>query len=379
MDLVTYKLAKNYADTVASKVTDNGIITVAPHNSLSKSKASHTLPGMDDQVELNKIIQEACSNPNSSFGNWMVPKIQILDGDVNLSDSIILRNGTFIAGCGYGTRFYLQSGSNKDMFVSHGYEGGNIYHLMLRDFKVEGNYEGNTEQEYWGIKIKAQKFMIQNITVESCHSGIKLNGGNVHSGCIRDCFIQNNYFCGMVSGENTIIINNFFVNNVNDNVADWGWNACALLLDSRNVEIINNQFDWNGVDILAHWAVNIIVAGNLFKSSRLESIAIRGRAWGIMVNNNRFRGRRHGLPNEDISIIKFKEIDSNEGAHYNQICNNIFAAVEDPDTGCKYCIEETANCDQNYIANNIFRGSGYTQPTPVLKVGTNTVDSPNMI
>ncbi|TGE36898.1 hypothetical protein E4K67_17520 [Desulfosporosinus fructosivorans] len=360
-------------------VPGGGIITIAPRKSLQKSAARYVLPGTDDQETLNDIIQDIHSNPNASFGNWMVPKIQLLDGDINISGSVHVKDSSYIEGSGYNTRFFLQSGSRCDMLVSDNYDSGIVYFPTLKEFRVDGNHDNNRDQDFWGIKIKSQEFEFCHLIVENCHSGIKLDGEGTYGGYFRDGFVKNNHAKGMVAGGDTTITGTSFGDNAKSEEVLWNWDACGLLINGWNTQVVgNNHFAANRTDIVGNWAAYALIQGNIFEAGLWENIVMQGRAWGYLINNNRFGGRRNTLSDTSRSSIKFKDIDASEKAFGNQICNNSFTVYESGDCGYNYCVEESTNCDNNLITNNTFI-NGYTQANPVLKVGENTQVSMNII
>lgn len=357
-------------------------VIVAPHNSLRKDEAQYILTGVDDQVLINQIITEVCSNAASTFGQWIVPKIHFLEGDIILTGAIILKNGVFIEGEGYNTRFLLADNANitdNAMFLSEDYDNQIIYSPILKEIRVDGNYDNNQVAEYYGIKIKAQELLLDHVVVENCRYGVKTHGSGADITYIRDCVIKNNHTQGISLGSNATMSGTTIIGNAKTDDVPYQWDACGLFIDSYNCQIVgNNHFTDNGIDIITNWCAYIQIIGNIFEAGRRENIVIVGRAWGFIINDNRFGGRRSVSSDGSTDAIHFKDIDPNEKAFGNQICKNSFTCYEtSTDVGYNYCIFESENCDQNLIQGNVFKG-GYSQSVPVFKVGEQTVVTNNI-
>ncbi|TGE35862.1 hypothetical protein E4K67_22350 [Desulfosporosinus fructosivorans] len=364
----------------------NGIITIAPYNCLRKSEARYVLPGTDDQVELNNIIEELCGNPNAQWNQRLVPKVLMLDGDINVSEPVMLKNMLYLEGSGYNTRFILQSGSNKDVMRSENYDlyghpDDVLYCPILKHFQINGNYSQNQGEEHYGIRIKPQEYLMYQVIVDNCYGGMRLDGVGNYGGYLRDCFIKNNHHIGAVLGGDTTMIGCSIGGNAEFEDVKYNWDACGILLNAFNIQLFDNHFAYNTVDIVANFVGGLMFSNNMFEGGIGENIIFGGTAWGCTIANNRFGGRPGATNDGHRDSIAFRGMRKEplSGGYGNIIANNNFTINPNAgDVGYGYCISECENCDDNMISNNLFL-NGYSQPTPIKIVGENTQATNNML
>ncbi|MEK3912226.1 hypothetical protein [Paenibacillus sp. FSL H7-0331] len=355
-------------------------VTIAPHDATwdSKKKADIVLTGVDDQNRINEVIQTLCTNPAASFGSWKTSALHFTEGQINLSGSIFVTDALNISGMGNNTIFRLQNGAHIDMFTHSGYAANEtIYKLAFRNFLIDGNYANNTGTPYAGIKLRPQEYVIENLWVTNCYSGLTLYGENTYGGFIQNCMIQNNFNYGLGVGGDSIVIGCGIGGNGKDPSAEWLFGTSGLLISGWNTQVSSCHFADNLLDIFSHWSAYNQIQTCVFEAGRKECIRLEGRVWGCTITGNRFGGRKAAVSSNAHDCVTIKYIDPSEKAYGNIISNNSFTCYESGDVGYNYCVVESENCDHNLITNNIFM-NGYAQASPVHQVGENTVIDTNI-
>jgi hypothetical protein len=354
-------------DTAALQ-TGRSSIVIAPAdaNELSKKQADIILDGHADQVKINAAISVLCNNPLGAFGDWKRTALYFLEGKIKINAPILVADCLTIRGSGCNTIFYLEDGSNCDLFSQDGYDTNTvIYKLNFSDFLIDGNYVNNTSNQSTGIKVIPQEFVFDKLWVTNCYRGMHLYGTGNYGGFISKCMIQNNYNYGLGVGGDTVVTQCGIGGNGSDPAAMWDYGAAGVFLAGWNTQFSACHFASNRTDIFSNWTAYNQIQCCVFEAGLGRNIDFQGRAWGWTIIGNRFGGRRASQSDGSMAAIEMRFIDPSEGAHGNIINSNSFTIYEGGDVGYSHCIIETANCYDNLISNNIFKG-GYSESVPVL-------------
>lgn len=365
------------------KASGRSTFVIAPADATEKSKrqADVVLPGENDHVVINNIIVNDLINPTGQFGEWKHPVLRFTEGKIHVGGTIRLISGLCIYGAGSAnTIFYLQNGAKCDVFGQVASEP-TIYKNHLKGFLIEGNYENNNNNgahdvQFCGINIIPQEIIIEDIFVYHCYRGIKIFGEGSYGGFVTKCMIQNNFNYGIGVAGDTIVTSCGIGGNGKHPAAEWVFGSCGAFMGGWNSQMIANHFADNLVDIFSNWCNYNQYVGNVFEAGIKENFVFEGRAWANQIISNRFGGRHVATGNNNHDGIAFRYISA-EGAYGNMITNNSFSVHDPAETGYKYCVSESANCNYNMISSNVFL-NGYRESSPVLIVGAHTSLGNNM-
>jgi len=400
--------------TIATKI-------VAASNSLDKdTKADYTCDGVDDQVEIQKAIDDLGS---TGTGGKTGGVVYLLEGTYNLSGSIRLDSsspddsGKAIIGSGSGT--VLGSGSGTVLKLKSGVSSVNVINassvnrILISQLTIDGNSKTGTSNNgiYFNAVTysKVDKVWIQNLksygielysnsnnnTISANNiQGSGLQGIYLYTSCSNNIISANNIQGNSSDGvyitnscNNNIVSSNniqgntnngFSLNISNNNILSGnniqGNSNYGVSLNTSNNNVISgNNIQSNILGLDATTANNNTVTGNTIQDSTLGAVYFHGSPNGSFNNNfssnlicNNNKG---GYSRWDaVSFGEPSPINTDSGS--NLISNNLFT---DNDTQSGNPIDILTGSTKNYIVGNQIgswpAGANYNY---IIDSGTNT-------
>ncbi len=340
-------------------------IVIAPYNSSEKDKTGFVLTGADDQIMINEIISSLVNGGSILF----------LDGDIQLTDAVKVKDYMKISGLGMETRFNL---SNNSIGFTQIDTSKNLLRCIFKDFGILGDGENSTNTQTIGMRLSPQESIFENIRVYGCKDGFDLNaefGASVMN-FISKCLFLSNVHLGIRLGSDSILTQCIIGDNANLLRHPIDYDSCGLKLGGWGNQVYNNHFYKNAIGIRSEWAVGNVITGNLFESGYKEDIFFAGCTEAVQIANNVFHGKDKSA-NQDLSMynsITFEGASSTNVQNNSVIGNSFLCFSEEynPNIRYNYCIAEGINCNNNFIISNNFNGF-YKQENPVYKTGENTI------
>jgi len=230
------------------------------------SKADYTCDGVDDQMEIQKAIDDLGTDGGVVYlleGNYTISFPIVLErtSDANPGDS----NKSLI---GTGAATVLKGGSIQQVIHIKGYSSAEndypISHIHITQLRIKGS-AGST---YYGIKLKlAQESIINKVWIEGNISGIKLEESS-SSNIISSNYITStgNYLLFLENGSS----NNIISSNILENGSEGGIQVASATNNSENNIVLGNiiRSGGKGIVIESDNSYNIVLANNIFQRSR---------------------------------------------------------------------------------------------------------------
>jgi parallel beta-helix repeat protein len=355
---------------VMPAVTRGATRVVAASNSVDKSRAHYVCDGVDDQVEINKAIQDV-----AAAGGGMVV---LLEGTYIITGSINLASNVALVGQGPGTVLRIPNGFNRDINVIY---GSGISNVLVANLMIDGNRASQAAGTMRGIYLSSVSFAV----VRNCWVGYMRSAGiyiTSSSYCIVEgCHVMYNgsdgvclynycYYCvvsNCVITGNSYGITIFFCSYI-------AVEGCVLYLNpSGGISITWSSFvtvcgcaiynSYSGTGISVSLASGVAIVGNVVCYSGYHGISLSRANDCVVVGN--YIGYNSRASNQAYDGIHVAS-DSN----YNLIASNVVRGIAT--TSQRYGVNiASSDCDGNAVVGNDLYASGRTGP--LNDAGTGTV------